>query len=161
MPYPRFLRLKQNFPRPRVDNIPQAVRTALEKLRLGGTIKSGQTVALTAGSRGIANIPVVLKAVAQHLRDLGARPFLVPTMGSHGGGTAEGQRQVLESYGITEAFDPAGEEFGTARLEAALEATRGQGAASLVEHVLAATTDFAAGAEQSDDITLMALVYQG
>jgi hypothetical protein len=46
----------------------------------------------------------VLKAVAQHLRDLGARPFLVPTMGSHGGGTAEGQRKVLESYGITEEF---------------------------------------------------------
>ncbi len=102
--YPRFLRLRQNFPRPRVDNIPAAVRTALEKLRLGGAIKAGQTVALTAGSRGIANIPVVLKSIAQHLRDLGARPFLVPAMGSHGGGTAEGQRAVLESYGITEDF---------------------------------------------------------
>ena len=61
-------------------------------------------MALTAGSRGIANIPVVLRAVVRYLRDLGAQPFLVPAMGSHGGGTAEGQRQVLESYGITEAF---------------------------------------------------------
>jgi hypothetical protein len=102
--YPRFVRLRQNFPRPRVENIPAAARAALEPLRLGSTIKAGQTVALTAGSRGIANIPQVLKAVAQHLRDLGARPFLVPAMGSHGGGTAEGQREVLESYGITEEF---------------------------------------------------------
>ena len=99
-----MLRVRQNFPRPRVDNVPAAVRSALEKLNLGGRIKPGQTVALTAGSRGIANIPAILKAVVQHLRDLGAQPFLVPTMGSHGGGTAEGQRKVLESYGITEAF---------------------------------------------------------
>jgi hypothetical protein len=98
------VRLRQTFPRPRVDNIPATVRSTLEKLWLGGTIKPGQTVALTAGSRGIANIPLVLKSAAQHLRDLGARPFLVPTMGSHGGGTAEGQREVLESYGITEEF---------------------------------------------------------
>jgi Lactate racemase N-terminal domain len=102
--YPRFLRLRQNFPRPRVENIPAAVRVTLENLRLGGKIKPGQTVALTAGSRGIANIPLLLKATVQHLRDMGAQPFIVPAMGSHGEGTAEGQRQVLESYGITEQF---------------------------------------------------------
>jgi sigma-B regulation protein RsbU (phosphoserine phosphatase) len=67
----------------------------------------------------------------------------------------------LYSDGITEAFNPASEEFGTARLEAALEAARGQGAAGLVEDVLAATVAFAAGAEQSDDMTVMALVYRG
>jgi hypothetical protein len=59
---------------------------------------------LTAGSRGIANIPPVLRATAGFLRKLGAKPFLVPAMGSHGGGTAEGQRHVIESYGITEQF---------------------------------------------------------
>ena len=99
-----MLRLRQNFPRPRVENVPAGVRDALGKLALGAAIKPGQTVALTAGSRGIANIPVILRSVVQHLRDLGAQPFLVPAMGSHGGGTAEGQRQLLESYGITEAF---------------------------------------------------------
>jgi Lactate racemase N-terminal domain len=104
MPYPRMLRVRQHFPRPRVENIPAAVRSTLEKLSLGGTIRPGQTVALTAGSRGIANIPLLLKSVVQHLRDLGAKQFLVPAMGSHGGGTAEGQREVLESYGITEEF---------------------------------------------------------
>src|SRR5687767_14501935 len=104
MSYPKFLRLRQTFERPRIDNIPQAVRATLEELDLGKSIKPGQTVALTAGSRGIANIPLILKNIAQHLRDLGARPFLVPAMGSHGGGTAEGQRRVLESYGITEEY---------------------------------------------------------
>src|SRR6516162_11869639 len=99
-----MLRLCQEFDRPKVENLPAAIRSALEKLDLGKTIRPNQSVALTAGSRGIANIPVILKSVAQFLKDLGAKPFLVPTMGSHGGGLAEGQRKVLESYGITEAF---------------------------------------------------------
>src|SRR5262245_28348986 len=99
-----MVRVKQQFARPKVENIPAGVRDALAKLHLEKTIKPDQSVALTAGSRGIANIPLVLKNVAQFVKDLGAKPFLVPTMGSHGGGTAEGQREVLESYGITEAF---------------------------------------------------------
>jgi hypothetical protein len=102
--YPKMLRLHQHFHNPKVENVAAGVREALEKLDLGKTIKPGQTVALTAGSRGIANIPVILKSTAQMLKDLGAKPFLVPAMGSHGGGTAQGQREVLESYGITEAF---------------------------------------------------------
>ncbi len=103
MVFPRMLRVRQQFARPRVDNVALAVRTALAKLNLSA-IKSGQSVALTGGSRGIANIPLVLKSVATFLKDLGAKPFIVPAMGSHGGGTAAGQREVLESYGITEAF---------------------------------------------------------
>src|SRR5262245_21626094 len=99
-----MVRLRQHFERPRIDDIPTAVRAGLERLELGRTIKPGHTVALTAGSRGIANIPVVLKAAADFLKRLGAKPFLVPAMGSHGGGTAAGQRQVIESYGITEEF---------------------------------------------------------
>jgi hypothetical protein len=99
-----MLRLRQRFERPRVEDVAAAVRDALANLNLSRTIKPGQTVALTAGSRGIANIPLVLRSVVRSLRDLGAQPFLVPTMGSHGGGTSKGQRKVLESYGITEAF---------------------------------------------------------
>src|SRR5712691_7880440 len=90
--------------RPRVEDIPAAVCASLEPLNLERTIRPGQTVALTAGSRGIANIPLVLRSVVEFLKGIGARPYLVPTMGSHGGGTAEGQRKVLESYGITEDF---------------------------------------------------------
>jgi hypothetical protein len=102
--YPRILRIRQHFERPRIDDVAAAVAKTLEPLDLSRRIKPGQTVALTAGSRGIANIPVVLKSTAAFLKKLGAKPFLVPTMGSHGGGTAEGQRHILESYGITEEF---------------------------------------------------------
>ena len=67
----------------------------------------------------------------------------------------------LFSDGITEAFDAAGNEFGTARLEAALEAARGCGATDLVREVLGATAAFTAGAEQSDDITCLTLAFRG
>ena len=104
MIYPRMVRIRQSFERPRVADIPAAVASTLEQLDLPRRIRPGQTVALTAGSRGIANIPLVLKSTAAFLKKLGAKPFLVPTMGSHGGGTAEGQQHILESYGITEEF---------------------------------------------------------
>jgi Lactate racemase N-terminal domain len=99
-----MLRVRQTFERPKVENVAGTVRAELQKLDLSKKIKPGHSVALTAGSRGITNIPLILQSVARFLKDLGAKPFLVPTMGSHGGGTAEGQRKVLESYGITEAF---------------------------------------------------------
>jgi hypothetical protein len=100
--YPSFLRVRQHFERPRVADVAGGVGAALETLDLPRPIRPGQSVALTAGSRGIANIPVVLRSVVAHLKRLGARPYLVPAMGSHGGGTAEGQQHILESYGITE-----------------------------------------------------------
>lgn len=99
-----MVRIRQQFERPRLAGIAVAVGSALEKLDLPQRIKPGQSVALTAGSRGIANIPLILRSTAAFLKKLGAKPFLVPTMGSHGGGTAEGQRHILESYGITEEF---------------------------------------------------------
>lgn len=99
-----MIRIRQKFERPIINDIPGSIRETMSKLDLETKIKPGQTVALTAGSRGIANIPLILKSVVQFLRDLGASPYLVPTMGSHGGGTAEGQQEVLESYGITEDF---------------------------------------------------------
>ena len=104
MAYPNIVRLRQRFERPRVEDVAAAVAAALERTDLPSRVRPGQTVALTAGSRGIANIPVVLRETAAFLKKLGGRPFLVPAMGSHGGGTAEGQRRILESYGITEAF---------------------------------------------------------
>lgn len=104
MPNPKIVRIRQQFERPRVEDIDVAVHTQLEQLDLSKRIKPGQSVALTAGSRGIANIHRILKAVVAALKKIGAHPFLVPAMGSHGGGTAEGQREILESYGMTEAY---------------------------------------------------------
>ena len=102
MTYPKMVPIRQRFDRARIENIPDAIRNELSKLGLSRVIRPGQTVALTAGSRGIANIPSILKSAIQFLGDLGARPFIVPAMGSHGGATAHGQAELLESYGITE-----------------------------------------------------------
>jgi hypothetical protein len=96
-----MLRLRQTFPRPRVEDIPGAVARALAAADL--PVRRGDTVGVGAGSRGIANIDVVVRATVRFLLDLGARPFVFPAMGSHGGGTAEGQLDVLAHYGITEA----------------------------------------------------------
>jgi sigma-B regulation protein RsbU (phosphoserine phosphatase) len=74
---------------------------------------------------------------------------------------APGDALFLFSDGITEAFSPAGEIFGEARLERVLDGARGRGAAELVAEVIGATDEFAAGAEQSDDITCLALAYRG
>jgi hypothetical protein len=101
--YPLLFRVRQSFDAKRVENIPLTVENELRRLELGDKIKAGQTVAITAGSRGVANIAVIIKAAVDHFKSLGAKPFIVPAMGSHGGGTAEGQRELIEGYGITEA----------------------------------------------------------
>lgn len=102
--YPQIFRVRQAFERPRIDDVAAETSRQLQRLELGRQIKPGQRVAITAGSRGIANIHRIIKAIVDHLKSLGAQPFIVPAMGSHGGGTAEGQRKVIEGYGITEDF---------------------------------------------------------
>jgi hypothetical protein len=102
--YPQIFRVRQHFDAPRVDDIPGAVEAELARLGLADRVRPGQTVAVTVGSRGIANLPRIIQAAVAHLKRLGARPFLVPAMGSHGGGTADGQRRLVESYGVTEEF---------------------------------------------------------
>ena len=99
--FPRMIRVKQAFHGPTVENVPGAVRAALGRLEL--PVTAGQSVALTVGSRGVVNIDVIVRATVEHMKALGAHPFIIPAMGSHGGGTAEGQRSVLEHYGVTEA----------------------------------------------------------
>lgn len=102
--YPRFFRVHQTFERPRVEQPADMVERQLATLRLAERIRPGQSVAVTAGSRGIANIAPITRAIVAHLHALGAEPFLVPAMGSHGGATPEGQRAVLEHYGVTESY---------------------------------------------------------
>jgi len=101
--YPRIFRVRQTFESQIVADIPATVEAELKSLNLAAKVKPGQTVAITGGSRGVNNIAIILKAVVDHAKKLGLQPFIVPAMGSHGGGTAEGQAGVLEGYGITEA----------------------------------------------------------
>lgn len=106
MEFPLIFRVRQHFETPEIPvaEIPATVRSELGRLKLHEVVRPGQRVAITAGSRGIANIALILKTAVEYFRSLGAEPFLVPAMGSHGGGTAEGQRKLIESYGITEAY---------------------------------------------------------
>ena len=99
-PFPRMLPVRQKFEAPQVPDVAAATRSALEPLR--GRITPGMTIAVTAGSRGIHDKPEVLRAAGEWLRSVGAEPFIVPAMGSHGGATAEGQIEMLRSLGVTE-----------------------------------------------------------
>ncbi len=98
---PRMVRVRQQFPRPRVDDVPGTVRTALERLDLRGRMRPPFRVAITAGSRGIRDIAPILRTVVDEVRRAGGDPLLVAAMGSHGGGTEAGQRRLLTHLGIT------------------------------------------------------------
>jgi len=102
--FPQTFRLRQILEAPRVHDVPGEVHAQLARLQFQKKVMPGQSVAITAGSRGITDIHVIMRAIVDHLKGLGAKPFIVPAMGSHGGGTAEGQRRIVESYGMTEEF---------------------------------------------------------
>ena len=99
-PFPRLLPVRQKFDAPQVHDVVAATRTALEPMR--ARVSAGMRVAVTAGSRGIHDKPAVVRATGAWLRELGAEPFVVPAMGSHGGATAEGQVELLASLGVSE-----------------------------------------------------------
>lgn len=101
---PRMALVRQNFPRPQVQDVPARVRELMMDSKYASTISPGMEVAITCGSRGIANIKYIIREICTCVRELGAIPFIVPSMGSHGGATAEGQREIIESYGVTEEF---------------------------------------------------------
>jgi hypothetical protein len=103
MKLPKMYRVRQRFDDTKVEDIGQAVDAELRRLSLT-SVEPGQRVAITGGSRGIANIADILKAVVEHIKSFDAQPFIFPAMGSHGGATAEGQVAVLEQLGITESY---------------------------------------------------------
>lgn len=98
--YPRWMRAQQNLPAQTVGDPEAEARAAIRQTL--HRIKPGMRIALTAGSRGIAGFNTVLAACIDELKRHGAQPFIIAAMGSHGGATSEGQRELLASYGITE-----------------------------------------------------------
>ena len=97
-----MIEIEQSFPAKRLANIKAKVHEEIRKNQEIQSLAKGAEIAITAGSRGIANIVQILKETVSVLKELGYRPFLVPAMGSHGGATAEGQVEVLKHLGITE-----------------------------------------------------------
>ncbi|KAA9396724.1 DUF362 domain-containing protein [Haloarcula sp. CBA1130] len=101
-PLPAFARVQYEPETAAVDDPSAAARAELDRLDFDG-VEPGATVAVAVGSRGIHCIDDIVAAVVEAVRDRGFEPVVVPAMGSHGGATPAGQREVLESLGITEA----------------------------------------------------------
>ena len=99
---PKMAAVHQRFDDAHISDVEQAVREQLTRPEIAARVHSGMRIAIGAGSRGIANIGITVRATVQALRELGAEPFVFPAMGSHGGATPEGQQAVLAGYGITE-----------------------------------------------------------
>lgn len=98
---PRMFRLRQHFDQRFLEDPPQALKEQWQQSGFADLIGPGQSVAVAVGSRGIAGLAELVLAFVECVRQAGGKPFIVPAMGSHGGGTAVGQRGVLESLGVT------------------------------------------------------------
>jgi Lactate racemase N-terminal domain len=101
MEFPPLTRVRQSIPQPRVEDVPSTIRERIRASRLRERVKPGGTIAVGIGSRGIHGIDVVARAIVDTLKEMEYKPFIVAAMGSHGGATAEGQRELLAGYGVT------------------------------------------------------------
>ena len=103
---PRMVRVKQllDHSHYELEEIPAIVHRELDRPEMRARIRPGMRVAVTCGSRGVANIAIITKAIVDFVKECGAEPFVFPAMGSHGGATAEGQIGILTGYGVTEDF---------------------------------------------------------
>ncbi|MEM2111867.1 MAG: lactate racemase domain-containing protein [Candidatus Bathyarchaeia archaeon] len=101
MSLPKMVEVRQKIPAPKIEDFTSAIRMELKQAGLQEKVKSGMRIAITAGSRGITHYPEILATVVDEVRKAGGEPFLIPTMGSHGGATPEGQIEVLKSLGVT------------------------------------------------------------
>ncbi len=101
MRFPPLARIRQSIPQPKVEDVPGTVRDLIRASRLSERVRPGGTIAVGIGSRGIHGIAVVARAIVDTLKEMDYRPFIVAAMGSHGGATAEGQRELLAGYDVT------------------------------------------------------------
>lgn len=104
IPLPKMVPVEVTFESARVENIAATISEQFKNPQVSNKITSGMTIAIGCGSRGVANVAEVAKAVVSEIKALGGKPFIFPAMASHGAATAEGQKQVLEGYGITEEY---------------------------------------------------------
>lgn len=100
---PRMVKIRQRFAKESIEDVAASVKQEFSKSDIGMRVKAGMQIAITVGSRGLDKLPILVKAIVDEVKERGAEPFIVPSMGSHGGATAEGQKNVLKNLGITEA----------------------------------------------------------
>lgn len=102
IPLPRMVRVRQKFDSTKLDNVAQELTEQLDLPEITRLVKPGMSIAIAVGSRGVDQVSEITAVTVQALKARGAKPFIVPSMGSHGGATAEGQREVLRHLGVTE-----------------------------------------------------------
>jgi hypothetical protein len=102
MALPKLVRVRQPFDRTRLPDVRGAVAAGLRNLGLAGRLRPGSRIAITAGSRGINNLLAMTRTAVDVVKEFGGHPFIVPSMGSHGGATDEGQKSLLADLGISE-----------------------------------------------------------
>ena len=100
--FPKMARVKQNIVQSAVSDIKRVVQEELKRINVAERIKPGEKVGITVGSRGVANLTAIVEVLIAAVRQAGGEPFILPAMGSHGAGTAEGQLAMLESLGISQ-----------------------------------------------------------
>ncbi|MBC7109941.1 MAG: DUF2088 domain-containing protein [Archaeoglobi archaeon] len=99
--FPRMAKVRQKIEAPKLEDFVSEIRNELRRAGIQELVKPGAEICITAGSRGIANIPEIIATVVDEVKKCGGKPFIIPAMGSHGGGTPKGQIEVLEHLGIT------------------------------------------------------------
>lgn len=104
IPIPKVMKVRQRFSRPVITDIAGEIRNKLLTSQVLKRVQPGQRIAVTVGSRGIVNMPLIVKTIVELIKESDAVPFLVPAMGSHGGATSDGQRDLLISRGFTEEY---------------------------------------------------------
>lgn len=104
IPIPRMVPVRQLFDATCLDDVPAEVRRQMSRPEVVQSIRPGMSIAITAGSRGIDKLALIIREVVACLKERGAKPFVIPAMGSHGGATAAGQLDVIHGYGVTEDF---------------------------------------------------------
>lgn len=102
VPVPKMVKVRQHFEASILENVDVELKNQLINKNFSTKLQPGMSIAVTAGSRGVANMALTIKTVCDFLKEIGCNPFIIPAMGSHGGSTAEGQRMILSSFGITE-----------------------------------------------------------
>jgi hypothetical protein len=101
-PLPRMALVRQHLPADHIDDVTGHIAAKLMAFDLSQKVRSGNRVAITAGSRGIGAFVQLLSGVVEAVKLCGGRPFIVPAMGSHGGATPDGQTEILRRLGVTE-----------------------------------------------------------
>lgn len=104
IPLPKMIKVKQKFHAPEIADVASEVQKVIDQANVLDRVTKGDRVAIAVGSRGVADIEILVREVVKVVKSVGGTPFIVPAMGSHGGASGEGQKEVLEDLGVTEEF---------------------------------------------------------